>query len=164
MCLHRSLIDFQSSLVTGNKSHKTVQSDVSRILKLYYDPVSDVHTSSCCETNSRYYKKLLFTICFGNELFFVALYLMKWVDTPLGYTLPIIGPLTWASALAMACAPICALKNVINVVQLWKASKILVGVDLAERAMARRAAMERQLAAANTTALPEKVALNVQSS
>jgi CDP-diacylglycerol--inositol 3-phosphatidyltransferase len=33
--------------------------------------------------------------------------------------------------------PICFAKNVINVVQLWKASKMLVGVDLAERAKAR---------------------------
>jgi CDP-diacylglycerol--inositol 3-phosphatidyltransferase len=104
----------------------------------------------------------LFTICFGNELFFVALYLMKWVHTPLGYTLPIVGPLTWASALALACAPICALKNVINIVQLWKASKILVGVDLAERAMARRATIER-LTAANSTAVSEKTAFHLQS-
>jgi CDP-diacylglycerol--inositol 3-phosphatidyltransferase len=29
------------------------------------------------------------------------------------------------------------LKNIINFVQLWKASKILVGVDLAERAKTR---------------------------
>lgn len=32
---------------------------------------------------------------------------------------------------------VCFAKNIINVVQLWKASKILVGVDLAERAAAR---------------------------
>jgi CDP-diacylglycerol--inositol 3-phosphatidyltransferase len=32
------------------------------------------------------------------------------------------------------------MKNIINMVQLWKASKILVGVDLAERAKAREAA------------------------
>lgn len=32
---------FSSSLVTGSRSHKTVQSDVSRILRFYYnDPVS----------------------------------------------------------------------------------------------------------------------------
>lgn len=34
--------------------------------------------------------------------------------------------------------PVFFIKNVINVVQLWKASKILVGVDLAERAKARK--------------------------
>lgn len=37
------------------------------------------------------------------------------------------------------------LKNVINVVQLWKASKILVGVDLAERAAARAAKLQNEL-------------------
>jgi CDP-diacylglycerol--inositol 3-phosphatidyltransferase len=80
---------------------------------------------------------------------------MKWVHSPLGYSLPIVGPLTWASGLAVICFPVCVLKNIINMVQLWKASKILVGVDLVERAMARRAAMEG-LAAANSTALSEK--------
>jgi CDP-diacylglycerol--inositol 3-phosphatidyltransferase len=45
--------------------------------------------------------------------------------------------LTWPELIALVCFPISALKNIINVVQLWKASKILVGVDLAERAKAR---------------------------
>ena len=39
--------------------------------------------------------------------------------------------------MTLLCFPICFTKNVVNVVQLWKASKILVGVDLAERAKAR---------------------------
>ena len=39
--------------------------------------------------------------------------------------------------MALLTFPIFAIKNIINVVQLWKASKILVGVDLAERAAAR---------------------------
>jgi CDP-diacylglycerol--inositol 3-phosphatidyltransferase len=41
--------------------------------------------------------------------------------------------------MALMTFPIFAIKNIINVVQLWKASKILVGVDLAERAAARAA-------------------------
>ena len=41
--------------------------------------------------------------------------------------------------MAFLTFPIFAIKNIINVVQLWKASKILVGVDLAERAAARAA-------------------------
>ena len=80
-------------------------------------------------------------MCAGNELFFVGLYLMKWVHTPLtvslGWSLPYGGHLTWAEAMTLLCFPICFTKNVVNVVQLWKASKILVGVDLAERAKAR---------------------------
>ncbi|KAI0079954.1 phosphatidylinositol synthase [Panus rudis PR-1116 ss-1] len=114
-----------SSLVTGSRSHKTVKSDVSYILSLYYNPT------------------LLFLICAGNEMFFVALYLMKWVHIPLWHSLglspstSLIFSLTWPQLMAYLCGPVCALKNVINLVQLWKASKILVGVDLAERASAR---------------------------
>ncbi|THH33874.1 hypothetical protein EUX98_g232 [Antrodiella citrinella] len=112
-----------SSLITGSSSHKSVKSDVSYILSLYYNPT------------------LLFLICTGNELFFIGLYLVKWVHTPLWLSLGIapvaFANLTWAEAMAWACFPVCLLKNVINAVQLWKASKILVGVDLAERAHAR---------------------------
>ncbi|KIJ44018.1 hypothetical protein M422DRAFT_228628 [Sphaerobolus stellatus SS14] len=122
-----------SSLVTGSKSHKAVRSDVSRILQFYYDPVK------------------LFLICAGNELFFVALYLMKWESQPIGirpytilpFDLPaFLAEVTWAQLLACCTFPICVLKNFINLVQLWKASKILVGVDLAERATAREAREE----------------------
>lgn len=83
----------------------------------------------------------LFLVCAGNELFYVALYVAKWVDTPLfarlGDFVPAAAHLTWASALASVCFPVFVLKNIINFVQLWKASKILVGIDLAERAAAR---------------------------
>lgn len=74
---------------------------------------------------------------------------MKWVQTPIGLATPAglvpyasyfvntLEDLTYPQALALLTFPICFTKNVINLVQLWKASKILVGVDLAERAMAR---------------------------
>lgn len=62
---------------------------------------------------------------------------MKWVTDPIG--LPsFLSNLTYAQAAAIISLPVCFLKNVINLVQLWKASKILVGVDLAEREMARK--------------------------
>jgi len=114
-----------SSLTTGSPSHKLVTSDVSRILWLYYN-------------NSR----ILFIFCAGNEIFFVSLYLMKWVHTPIGWDktsfIPLIlVNLTYPQVIAMLSFPVFFAKNVINVVQLWKASKILVGVDLAERAAAR---------------------------
>jgi len=48
-----------------------------------------------------------------------------------------LGDLTYAQAIALVTLPVCFTKNVINMVQLWKASKILVGVDLAERAKKR---------------------------
>ncbi|KAJ7903410.1 phosphatidylinositol synthase [Mycena olivaceomarginata] len=110
-----------STLVTGSSSHKDITNDVSAILRLYY-------------TN----KTVLFLTCAGNELFFVSLYLMKWTETPIG--LPEISILPWSTSsltyaglLALCTSPVCFLKNVFNAIQLWKASKILVGVDLAER-------------------------------
>ncbi|KAI9065162.1 phosphatidylinositol synthase [Trametes sanguinea] len=111
-----------SSLVTGSKSHKQVDSDVSRLLRAYYNPTT------------------LFIVCAGNELFYISLYLMKWVHTPLSESFGITGYFatwTWPELMAAISAPVCLYKNVVNVVQLWKASKILVGVDLAERAKAR---------------------------
>ncbi|KAF8609981.1 phosphatidylinositol synthase [Ceratobasidium sp. AG-I] len=134
-----------SSLVTGSKSHKAVTSEVSRILWYYYN-------------NSL----TLFIFCAGNELFFVALYLLSFgahppiggllttlsqailTFQPAGKPIPelaqlaqFIATLSWPHLLALVSFPICFAKNVINVVQLWKASKMLVGVDLAERAKAR---------------------------
>ncbi|KAJ8520407.1 hypothetical protein ONZ45_g2749 [Pleurotus djamor] len=119
-----------SSLVTGSRSHKSVQSDVSRILRWYYNN-----------------QTTLFLVCAGNEVFFVALYLMKWTHTPLGLGSfsPSLAEMTWAHALAAVSFPIFFIKNfLLNTVQLWKASKILVGVDLAERAKAREEALSRQ--------------------
>lgn len=86
-------------------------------------------------------------MCAGNEAFFVALYLAKWVETPvITLSLSFLSSqpiaLTWPILIAIFCLPISFMKNVINMVQLWKASKILVGVDLAERANARRAQEE----------------------
>lgn len=127
-----------SSLLTGSRSHKLVTSDVSRILWYYYND-----------------SRTLFFMCAGNELFFVSLYLMKWIQTPiaaashspgLGVLVPsALLAFTWPELMALCSFPVCLAKNVINVVQLWKASKILVGVDLAERAALReRECAERE--------------------
>ena len=75
---------------------------------------------------------MLFFMCAGNEMFFVSLYLMKWTQTT------VWSGLTLAQIFAYICFPVFVTKNIINVVQLWKASKILVGVDLAERAKERK--------------------------
>ncbi|KZO95692.1 hypothetical protein CALVIDRAFT_549862 [Calocera viscosa TUFC12733] len=145
-----------SSLTTGSKSHKVVASDVSSILHYYY--------------TSQF---VLFIMCAGNELFFVALYLchfdhtpvlnasspkplIAWASTHLIAFLTSRGPwgswalsylewVTWAGVMALSFAPIALGKNVINAVQWWKASKILVGVDLVERARQR----QREAAGAN---------------
>ncbi|KAH6918663.1 CDP-diacylglycerol-inositol 3-phosphatidyltransferase [Coprinopsis sp. MPI-PUGE-AT-0042] len=111
-----------SSLATGSRSHKLVTSDVSRILWLYYND-----------------SRTLFFFCAGNELFFVSLYLMSVSATPIGLG-GILDQVTYAQFAALLTFPVFAIKNIINVVQLWKASKILVGIDLAEREQARQQA------------------------
>ncbi|KAL4267101.1 CDP-diacylglycerol--inositol 3-phosphatidyltransferase [Pleurotus pulmonarius] len=100
-----------SSLITGSRSHKTVQSDVSRILRWYYND--------------------------STTLFLTPL--------DLDFLPPILASLTWPQALAAISFPVFFIKNfLLNTVQLWKASKILVGVDLAERAKAREEALARK--------------------
>lgn len=76
----------------------------------------------------------------------MSLYLMKWISTPMGLSGPfgLWDGLTWAQLMAICSFPVFFVKNAINVVQLWKASKILVGVDLAERAAAREASLKQQ--------------------
>lgn len=152
-------IHMYSSLVTGSSSHKTVTSDVSRILWYYYND-----------------SRTLFLFCAGNELFFVCLYLNAFYTTPLltpnipgvsailqhlshpdklrfawshpkitEFIVSFLRSVTWPQIIAVITAPVCFAKQVINVVQFWKASKILVGVDLAERKAARIAKVEKAL-------------------
>lgn len=137
---------YVSSLVTGSRSHKQVDGDVSRLLKRYYDPVSAVLSQAFTRRFIGYgAQRTLFIVCAGNELFYIALYLMKWVHTPLSESFGItadgvvgyLASYTWPQLMAYVFGPICALKNIVNAVQLWKAAKVLVGVDLAERAKAR---------------------------
>ena len=63
---------------------------------------------------------------------------MKWDHAPTGITL--FGDIPWAQVLFYGSSIFWIYKNFVNVVQLWKASKILVGVDLAERARQREEA------------------------
>ncbi|KAJ7632560.1 phosphatidylinositol synthase [Roridomyces roridus] len=130
-----------SSLVTGQRSHKMVRGEVSWILWAYYNnPLT------------------LFICCAGNELFFVSLYLMKWTVRPMAVDLirwipalplpPLLqswaAALTYAQFFALLSFPVFALKNFVNVVQLWKASKILVGVDIKERQEARKESLKKK--------------------
>lgn len=82
---------------------------------------------------------------------------MKWeAAVPIGYPFTelaafapaflasFIAGLTWLQLLACGTFPIFLGKNIINVVQLWKASKILVGVDIAQRARARQEALMKE--------------------
>ncbi|TIB72261.1 phosphatidylinositol synthase [Wallemia mellicola] len=139
-------IHMYASLVTGATSHKLIQSEVSKILWLYY--------------NNRI---TLFIFCAGNEIFFVALYIIYTSKLPaIGLSAALVHSLVPdvlkqqisaaafenftnyvininpAHLVAIVTFPICFTKQVINVVQFWKASKTLVGVDLSERANNRQ--------------------------
>jgi len=125
-----------SSLTSGSRSHKSVTKEQSRILWSYYNN-----------------QRTLFLVCAGNELFFVCLYLIKWYTKPIGIDpltiLPILPRsllssipvsiwavlryLTWPQLLAFVTFPVCALKQVINVVQFYKAAILLVTLDREER-------------------------------
>jgi len=138
-------IHMYSSLVTGSSSHKTVTQDVSRILWYYYND-----------------SRTLFIFCFANEAFFVCLYLAAYWRQPIYPNFPIpntflssnlaishpklwsgliwgLRNVTWPQVVGAVTFPIMFGKQCINVVQFWKASKILVGVDLAERQAVRDA-------------------------
>lgn len=140
-------IHMYSTLVTGSKSHKVVDSERSRILSLYY-------------TDTR----VLFVFCACNEIFFVCLYLMDFYRRPLGLDVGAVLPasvlaalgatkgtplfyllhvwipsLTWPQILGALTFPVCLGKQIINAVQFWKAAKMLVDLDLEERQKRTRA-------------------------
>ena len=134
------------SLTTGSASHKTVTQDVSRILWYYYN--DSVSPSLPPVPNHPNIQRTLFVFCFANEAFFVCLYLAAYWVTPIAPHLPlphfflsselakdhpyIFGRIvyalrhaTWPQVVAALTFPIMAGKQIINVVQFWKASKIV---------------------------------------
>ncbi|CAI2171225.1 10738_t:CDS:2 [Funneliformis geosporum] len=100
-----------SSLTSGSSSHKHVSKSSNFILHSYY---SD--------------NRVLFIFCALNELFFVALYLLSFDHEGLAPWLNIT-----IKSIAFLSFPICAGKQIINVIQLTRASQTLANIDLAER-------------------------------
>ncbi|CAG8571955.1 10495_t:CDS:2 [Dentiscutata erythropus] len=98
-------------------SHKKISESSNRMLRVYY---SD--------------NRVLFAVCAFNELFFVALYLLSFEGQS---TFPqwSIFPLY---ILALFSFPICAGKQVINIIQLVGASQSLAKVDIEDRQMAAK--------------------------
>ncbi|KAJ1852079.1 phosphatidylinositol synthase 1 (CDP-alcohol phosphatidyltransferase1) [Coemansia sp. RSA 1822] len=95
-----------SQLVTGKTNHKEMGDNSHWILKAYYTD-----------------RRVLFAFCFGNESFFMLLYLNKYLPT---YALYLSVPLT------LAAFPIFFIKNAINVVQLYESASDLARLDAAE--------------------------------
>ena len=96
----------------GGDSHKMVSKDDNALLHLYYS------------------NKLFMVInCAGAEVLYIALYVVYYTHgAPLGFD---IGPLPtaqmgWCVALAYLMAPFCALKQVINLVQLKFAGDVCI--------------------------------------
>ncbi|CAG8435078.1 15446_t:CDS:2 [Funneliformis caledonium] len=100
-----------SSLTSGSSSHKHIDKSSNFILHSYY---SD--------------NRVLFIFCALNELFFVALYLLSFDHEDPWFNITI-------KLIAFISFPICAGKQIINVIQLTRASQTLASIDLAERKM-----------------------------
>ncbi|KAJ3293816.1 CDP-diacylglycerol-inositol 3-phosphatidyltransferase [Borealophlyctis nickersoniae] len=110
-----------ASLTTGNTSHKKLDEKSNWLLRQYY-------------TNSN----VLFLVCAGDQLCFIALYLMEQLARE-GAAAAKVGAaggpagLGFATVLFWTTLPVCAFKQALNVVQLIGASKTLANVDLAAR-------------------------------
>ncbi|KAI3403515.2 PIS1 [Candida oxycetoniae] len=97
-------IHMYAMLSAGSTSHKNVEASQSKLLSLYY-------------TN----RKVLFSVCAVNELFYVAIYLHYYGFYWLG------------GVMAVVSAPIWVFKQIANVIQMKSASIILAKLDVDER-------------------------------
>jgi CDP-diacylglycerol--inositol 3-phosphatidyltransferase len=94
-----------STLSTGLQSHKTMRKDTHWLLNLYYTD-----------------RKVLFSVCLGNEMFFILLY----VAGKLGFG--------WGVGVGFVLAfPVFVFKQICNVIQLVDASMQLVRLDEKDR-------------------------------
>lgn len=97
-----------ASLDRGAGSHKKVEKTRSRILNLYYSN-----------------NKVLFIFCAANEVFFLAMYLISFPQ--------FMSIHSWPWVVAAITFPVCAAKQIVNVVQLVKAAVSLAEGDLEAR-------------------------------
>ncbi|KAJ1732653.1 phosphatidylinositol synthase 1 (CDP-alcohol phosphatidyltransferase1) [Coemansia biformis] len=102
-----------SQLITGKTNHKQMDEKAHWVLKAYYTD-----------------RRVLFAFCFGNEAFFLLLYLNKFLPA---YALYLSIPIT------LAAFPISLIKNGINFIQLYESACDLARLDAAELNKARSA-------------------------
>ncbi|OZJ06771.1 hypothetical protein BZG36_00385 [Bifiguratus adelaidae] len=101
-----------SSLTEGSSSHKKISENSNWFLRAYYhNPI------------------VLFLMCAGNELFYVALYVMA--NRANNKTWQVFG-LDVDYTLALVTFPVCFAKNVINWIQLVNAAKVLAQADMSD--------------------------------
>ena len=77
-----------------------------------------------------YWKPVLFVACAGTELWYMALYTLAHVEGP---AVGALGGVSAVRALLFACTPICAFKQVANLVQMAVACEALVAHDAATK-------------------------------
>lgn len=109
-------------LTTGSSSHKKV-GNRSKILNLYYTSPT-----------------VLFLFCAFNEIFFVGLYLYSFpLKSPpnLGYFHGI--PLSYATIITVVSFPVWLGKQIINVIQLYRAAVMLAESDVNDKVKAATA-------------------------
>ncbi|CAO1626828.1 unnamed protein product [Sympodiomycopsis kandeliae] len=145
-------IHMYSTLTTGGASHKMVTQEMSKILWYYYNDSRTLFFF--CAGN-----ELFFVCLYLMEFYPTPLGLNPmWFLTPLGSTLKdsivnqavtdpssysglfieFVNKITWPMVAAFLTLPIAFMKQVFSVVQFWTAAKVLVGVDLEQRRMARQ--------------------------
>lgn len=105
-----------SSLARGVKSHKIIDEKQSSLLRIYY-------TS----------RTVLFTLCFGNEAFFLLLYLLHFWAGPTFYVPIVARQLSLVELAIWIVAPLSFIKQFMNFVQMIQACRDIVSLDVAER-------------------------------
>ncbi|CAF3540841.1 unnamed protein product [Rotaria socialis] len=109
-------LHLHAATVKGSESHKKIDLSGNPVLRLYY-------TS----------RKVLFTMCAGNELWFSMVYLLHFGEGPevITYGAYTIG--LWRIIL-YAVTPIMVLKQIISLIHLYTAALDMAAIDEAERA------------------------------
>ncbi|KAJ2806635.1 phosphatidylinositol synthase 1 (CDP-alcohol phosphatidyltransferase1) [Coemansia guatemalensis] len=95
-----------AQLMVGKTNHKQMDENTHWALKLFYTD-----------------KRIFIPLCFGNEAFYLLLYMDKYLPT---YALYISIPLTFVAL------PLCLIKNAINAVQLYVSACELACLDAAK--------------------------------
>ena len=109
--LNEKFFDSCSSLLGGSESHKSIKKDGNVVLRLYY-------TS----------RAVLFWVCAFNELFYILLYCQYYGSfTKVNLAGQVIN---LTQVLLAVSAPIWALKQIINVIQMVGAAKHLASLDV----------------------------------
>jgi len=108
-------LHLHAATVKGSESHKKIDLSGNPILRLYY--------------NSR---KVLFTMCAGNELWFSMVYLLYFGEGPAVLTVGRYAIGLWRVIL-YAVTPIMVLKQIISLVHLYTAALDMAAMDEADR-------------------------------